>query len=54
LASVYENATSSKLNINWGARPYREREVMTPWENGVLVPGWTPKMDIVEGIKSLN
>lgn len=54
LASVYENATGSKLNINWGARPYRDREVMTPWENGMVVPEWTPKMDIVEGIKSLN
>jgi CDP-paratose synthetase len=53
LASIYEQATNTKLNINWGARPYREREVMTPWENGVIVPGWKPKVKIEEGVKSL-
>ncbi len=44
LATLYEQATCTKLNIAWGARPYRNREVMTPWENGVVVPGWDPKM----------
>jgi len=53
LAALYEQATSTKLNINWEARPYRNREVMAPWENGVVVPGWKPKMDIENGIKSL-
>jgi len=50
LASVYENATGSKLNITWGGRPYREREVMVPWENGVVVPGWKPEKQIVNEV----
>jgi len=53
LATLYEQATRTKLNITWGARPYRNREVMVPWDNGVVVPRWKPKMDIENGIKSL-
>lgn len=51
LAKIYEDVTQQKLNINWGERPYREREVMIPWEAGKLVPGWKPKTDIYEGFK---
>lgn len=51
LAAVYEETTGSKLNINWGARSYREREVMVPWENGIVVPGWKTKINILNGIK---
>lgn len=40
LAKVFEKVTGKKLNINWGRRPYREREVMMPWENGKIVPKW--------------
>jgi len=53
LASIYEQATGTTLHINWGARPYREREVMIPWNDGVVVPGWKPKVEIEEGIKAL-
>jgi len=53
LASIYEQATDTKLHINWGARPYREREVMMPWVDGVVVPGWKPKVGIEEGIKEI-
>jgi nucleoside-diphosphate-sugar epimerase len=51
LAAIYEKVTHTKLNINWGAKPYREREVMIPWENGQSVPGWKPQVSIEEGIK---
>lgn len=51
LAKVYEDATNTKLNINWGARLYREREVMIPWENGKVIPNWKPKYTLKEAIK---
>ncbi|MDD3744181.1 MAG: NAD(P)-dependent oxidoreductase [Lentimicrobiaceae bacterium] len=53
LAKVFENCTGKKLNINWGGRYYREREVMDPWKNGVCVPEWKPKVPIEEGILSI-
>ncbi len=53
LAVIFEKVTCSKLNINWGERPYREREVMNPWTKGHLVPGWAPRVTVEEGIKRI-
>jgi len=53
LAAIYEQATATTLNINWGVRPYREREVMMPWEKGEVVPGWKPQISMTNGIEKL-
>lgn len=42
LADAYESKYNVKLNIEWGALPYREREVMNPYVGNVL-PGWKPQ-----------
>lgn len=42
LAERYEHEHNVHLNIEWGARPYRVREVMTPYKGNVL-PGWKAK-----------
>jgi CDP-paratose synthetase len=54
LAAIFEEATGAKLNINWGVRGYREREVMIPWTNGEVVPGWQANSKILKGITTLN
>lgn len=51
LSQVFESVSGKKLHINWGKRPYREREVMVPWEKGHNVPGWKPKIPLREAIK---
>ena len=51
LAELFEKTTKKKLNINWGGRGYRLREVMKPWEMGENIPGWNPRVSIKEGIK---
>lgn len=51
LASVFEEVTQTKLSINWGKKDYRPREVMLPWEEGQLIPGWQPTISLREGIK---
>ena len=51
LANIFEKATNTKLNINWGIRPYREREVINPWNKGELVPGWEQKYSLEEAIQ---
>ena len=53
LAAIFEKSSGKKININWGAKAYREREVMVPWNDGICVPGWKPKIDIEEGITRL-
>jgi len=40
------------LPIVWGARSYREREVMLPW-TGPSVPGWQPCISLENGLRSL-
>lgn len=53
LAEVFSRVTNKKLNIKWGKRPYRKREVMVPWSKGERVPGWGPKISLEEGISGL-
>ena len=51
LSQVYEKATNTKLNINWGVKDYRNREVMIPWMNGEKVPGWSQEFSLEDAIK---
>ena len=53
LARVFEEVTGKKLNINWGKKPYRKREVMVPWNKGQTLPNWKPTITIEEGIKRI-
>ena len=41
LADIYSYNNHSQLNINWGGRPYRKREVMKPYIGNVL-ENWMP------------
>jgi nucleoside-diphosphate-sugar epimerase len=50
LAILYQNITGMKLNIQWGGRTYREREVMEPWKMGNRLPGWKSEIPLNEGI----
>ncbi|MBU0631305.1 NAD(P)-dependent oxidoreductase [bacterium] len=50
LSKLFEDAVNVELVIKWGARPYREREVMVPWENGQIVPNWKPRYTLKEAI----
>lgn len=54
LAEIFEKVRGVRLNIEWGAKPYREREVMDPYNGGVLVPGWHPKVSLEEGIRKMT
>lgn len=50
LSKLYERIMEIKLNIKWGKRDYREREVMIPWEQGVSIPGYAPVTSIEDGL----
>ncbi|QOG11502.1 NAD-dependent epimerase/dehydratase family protein [Arcobacter sp. FWKO B] len=51
LSKVFEDAINTKLNIKWGVRPYREREVMVPYNNGQTVPNWNQKYTLKQAIQ---
>jgi nucleoside-diphosphate-sugar epimerase len=53
LVEIYLELTPIKPNILWGARPYRNREVMHPWSTGAHLPGWRPKIGLREGMEKI-
>jgi len=52
VVATVERAAGRPLPIVWGARPYREREVMQPW-SGPPVPGWQPQIGLEDGLRGL-
>lgn len=53
LACLMGTVLKKDLNIEWGGRPYRGREVMMPWDKGKILPGWRPRKKLVDGIRGL-
>ncbi|MEZ9753815.1 NAD-dependent epimerase/dehydratase family protein [Vibrio cyclitrophicus] len=47
-----ENIINLPININWGARQYREREIMT-LPHYIQLPRWGKKVSLKEGITEL-
>ncbi|MGL5672109.1 MAG: NAD-dependent epimerase/dehydratase family protein [Plesiomonas shigelloides] len=54
LVTEYERVNEVKLNIKWGDRPYREREVMQPCDNLNNIPGWKPLIPLTYGLNKEN
>jgi CDP-paratose synthetase len=51
LAILFEHIANKKLNINWGALPYKDREVMKIWDGGTIIPGWEPMVSLKQGLE---
>lgn len=47
--NIFEKNTQKKINIVWGGKPYRKREVMTVWDKGEILPNWSTTTNIEEG-----
>ena len=52
LVELFAEVSGTTLNVNWGARPYRAREVMTPWL-GEPLPGWFAQVRLKDGFRRL-
>lgn len=48
-----EKAAGKKLNARFGALPYRPREIMNPSLTFPVLPGWKPKVNLLDGFRSL-
>ena len=51
LVKTFEQVMKVDINVNWGTRPYRDREVMIPATKGSNLPGWKPKISLKQGFK---
>ncbi len=53
LVDVFEKISNEKVNVVWGGREYRTREVMKVWSNYNTVPNWKITVDIEEGLRKI-
>ncbi len=53
LVTLFENITGKTCAIDWGARPYRPREVMQTWRGNQLAPGWAAKRDLAASLHEI-
>jgi nucleoside-diphosphate-sugar epimerase len=51
--ALIERLKGRSLNVKWGARPYRRREVMEPWTKGRVLPGWETSVTLEQGLADL-
>lgn len=54
LVRAIEEVAGEKITVCWGGRAYRHREVMTPWSDYQLIPGWKAKVSLVDGLKNCD
>lgn len=52
-ARIFEEVSGRALSIRWGVKPYRKREIFTPCKSLPVLPGWTPKVFLREGLSAL-
>jgi nucleoside-diphosphate-sugar epimerase len=48
LVKVIEQNLGRSLNIEWGGKPYRDREILHPFTGGALLPGWKPEQNFAD------
>jgi nucleoside-diphosphate-sugar epimerase len=54
LIDKFELVTGKNLNIIWGGRSYRKREVMKLWDAYESLPGWDIEINLEEGLQKYN
>lgn len=52
-ASIFEEASGKKLNIRWGEKPYRQREMMKIWRGDPNILDEMDTVDLHEGIRKM-
>jgi len=51
---LYQVLLGNRLNLNWGKRPYRDREVMKPFDKYKKLPNWSITIGLREGLEKLS
>lgn len=53
LFEIYSRVTKNEIYVKWGARTYRKREVMVPYNKAKPVPGWKVEYSITKALKKI-
>jgi len=51
---ICEDVLGKKINIEFGAKPYRKREIMAPSKLDPVLPGWSPQVSLRQGIEACS
>ncbi|MHB8107755.1 MAG: NAD-dependent epimerase/dehydratase family protein [Candidatus Cryosericum sp.] len=54
VVELYREVIGRTVNVVWGGRPYRAREVMEPRSLVPVLPGWQPRISLQDGFAALN
>lgn len=50
---VFSQTTGHAVQVTWGGRPYRKREVMSLWKDCKTLPQWQAKVDLESGLTKI-
>jgi len=53
LFDLWADARGRRVAAKFGARACRAREMLEPWTEGEVLPGWSPRVGLREGLRSL-
>jgi len=53
LVERFVSIHSLRVDLLWGARPHRAREVMRPWDGIPTLPCWRPELSLDDGLRGL-
>ena len=54
IVEIYRNIIGKPICINYGGKPYKKREVMSPTDRLIKLPGWNPKVSLEEGLRKVS
>lgn len=54
IISLYEQKMGKKMNVHFGGRAYKAREVMVPYKHYNVLPNWNAKIMIDKGLTLLT
>jgi hypothetical protein len=52
LVRLIDELSLKETSVNWGAYPYRDKEVFEEWECAPTPPGWFPKVELADFIRN--
>jgi len=51
---ICESVLGKRIRVEFGAKPYRKREIMTPSKLDPVLPGWSAKFSLRQGIEACS
>ena len=54
IIELFAKVLDKPINVHFGGKSYKEREVMTPYDGYKKLPNWEPMIDLEEGLRKFK